>query len=249
MMRGRDGGPAGVWPEAPELARPRILRQRWLDLTLLHWAVEPAEVAHFFPPGTWPDTFEGRTYVGLVPFRMVGTGLPHGPAVPYLGSFLETNLRLYSVDESGRRGVVFLSLDANRLAVVAAARTVFGLPYRWARMCHERNGNHHTYTSTLRWPGTRASVAIGVEMGARLEAGPLEDFLTARWGLHVERAGRTWYLPNQHPPWILHTATVTSLDADTLLRSVGLAPPGRPPDHVAFSAGVPAEFGLPTHPT
>lgn len=233
------------WPEAPALRRPRILRQRWLDLTFLHWAVDPAEVARFFPPGTRPDTFEGRTYVGLVPFRMVDTGLPHGPAVPYLGSFLETNVRLYSVDETGRRGVVFLSLDANRLAVVTSARTVFGLPYRWARMTHVREGSHHTYTSTLRWPGVHGSSTIGVEMGSRVEPGPLEDFLTARWGLHTLRAGRTLYLPNHHPPWILYTAELTTLDADAVLTSVGLTAPGRPPDHIAFSPGVPASFGLP----
>ena len=238
-MRGQTVG-AVSWPEAPELPWPRILRQRWLDLTFVHWAFAPDDVAHFFPPGTRPDTFEGRTYVGLVPFRMVGTGLPYGPGVPYFGSFLETNIRLYSVDETGRRGVVFLSLDANRLAVVAAARTVFGLPYRWARMCHERHGNHHTYTLTVRSSGAEA--VVGVEMGERLPAGPLEDFLTARWGLHVHRAGRTWYLPNRHPPWILNAATLTALDADALLRSVGLVPPERAPDHVAFSAGVPAEF-------
>ncbi|MEU4192125.1 DUF2071 domain-containing protein [Kribbella sp. NPDC026611] len=233
------------WPAAPGLRRPRILRQRWLDLTFLHWAVEPDEVARFFPPGTRPDTFEGRTYVGLVPFRMVGTGLPHGPGVPYFGSFLETNIRLYSVDETGRRGVVFRSLDANRLAVVSTARTVFGLPYRWARMHHHRDGAHHTYTSTLRRRGPQVDTAIGIEMGPRLSIGPLEDFLTARWGLHIERFGRTWYLPNHHPAWTLHTATLTTLDAGALLSSVGLTPPGRPPDHLAFSPGVPAEFGLP----
>lgn len=236
-----------TWPEAPILPRPRILRQRWLDLTFLHWALEPAAVAHFFPPGTRPDTFEGRAYVGLVPFRMVDSGLPHGPGVPYVGSFLETNIRLYSVDETGRRGVVFLSLDANRLAVVAAARTVFGLPYRWASMRHERDGNRHTYTSTLRRGHVESTV--GIEQGPRLPAGPLEDFLTARWGLHTHRAGRTWYLPNEHPPWILHSATVSSLDADELLKSVGLVPPDRAPDHVAFSAGVPAAFGLPFSPS
>ncbi|WP_427892576.1 YqjF family protein [Kribbella sp. GL6] len=234
------------WPDAPPLPRPRILRQRWLELTFVHWAFEPAAVAHFFPPGTRPDTFEGRTYVGLVPFRMVGTGLPRGPGVPYLGSFLETNLRLYSVDESGRRGVVFLSLDADRLAVVATARTVFGLPYRWARMSHVRDGNHHSYHSTVRGSGAHATV--GVDMGERMPTGPLEHFLTARWGLHVARAGRTWYLPNVHPPWVLHAATLTELDADSLLRSVGLEPPDRPPDHVAFSAGVPAEFAVPSAP-
>jgi uncharacterized protein YqjF (DUF2071 family) len=214
-----------------------------MDLTFVHWAVEPAEVARFFPPGTRPDTFEGRTYVGLVPFRMIDTGLPYGPAVPFFGSFLETNIRLYSVDATGRRGVVFLSLDADRLAVVAAARTVFGLPYRWARMHHERSGNHHTYTSTVRRSGAQS--LVGAELGERLTPGPLEDFLTARWGLHTHRAGRTWFLPNRHPPWILHTATLTALDADELLQSVGLTPPDRPPDHVVFSAGVPAEFAVP----
>ncbi|WP_329000545.1 DUF2071 domain-containing protein [Kribbella sp. NBC_00709] len=236
-----------TWPVAPALPRPRILRQRWLDLTFLHWALEPAAVARFFPPGTRPDTFEGRTYVGLVPFRMVDTGLPHGPGVPFFGSFLEANIRLYSIDETGRRGVVFLSLDANRLAVVAAARTAFGLPYRWADMRHEHVGNRHTYTSTLR--RSHVGAHVGIELGPRLPIGPLEDFLTARWGLHIHRAGRTWYLPNEHPPWILHSASVRSLDADELLKSVGLVPPDRPPDHVAFSAGVPAAFGLPFSPS
>jgi len=47
-------------------------------------------------------------------------------------ALFETNVRLYSVDGTGRRGVVFLSLDANRLVVIATGRTVFGLPYRWA---------------------------------------------------------------------------------------------------------------------
>ena len=73
------------------------------------------------PPGTRPDEHEGRSYVGLVPFRMVGVSLGRGPGIPYLGSFLETNVRLYSVDDTGRRGVVFLSLDTDRAAAVPAA--------------------------------------------------------------------------------------------------------------------------------
>ena len=105
-----------------------------MNLSFLHWAVEPASIAQFYPPGTEPDVFEGRSYVGLVPFQMANTGLAHGPAL--FGTFLETNVRLYSVDGTGRRGVVFLSLDTNRPDVVAAARTVFGLPYRWARMSY-----------------------------------------------------------------------------------------------------------------
>ncbi|TWD83450.1 hypothetical protein FB561_4613 [Kribbella amoyensis] len=233
---------------APALRRLRILRQDWLDLSFLHWAVEPSSIARFFPPGTVPDVFDGASYVGLVPFRMADSGFPHGPAL--LSTFLETNVRLYSVDVTGRRGVVFLSLDANRLDVVAAARTVFGLPYRWARMRYRRQGAHHAYSTTLRRPGVSAASTVEVQAGAALSAGPLEHFLTARWGLHVARAGRTWYLPNDHPAWSLRTAELTAFEDDGLLASVGLGELGtRPPDHVAFSNGVPARFGLPVPAT
>ena len=69
-----------------------------------------------YPPGTRPDVFaDGMTYVALVPFVMsstkVGTALP----LPYFGSFLETNVRLYSVDDAGRHGVLFRSLETARL--------------------------------------------------------------------------------------------------------------------------------------
>ena len=84
-----------------------------------------------------------------------------------------------------------------------------------------------------------------VEAGDPREPTLLDHFLTARWGLHVRRFGRTLYVPNEHPPWPLHTARVLALD-DELVRSVGLADLAeRPPDHVAFSPGVRARFGLP----
>ncbi len=68
---------------------------------------------------------------------MVDAGVARGPGVPWAGTFLETNVRLYSVDRTGRRGIVFLSLDSDRALVVAGARAVFGLPYRWARMRYD----------------------------------------------------------------------------------------------------------------
>jgi len=231
---------------APALARPHMMRQQWRDLTFLHWAVEPEAVARFFPPGVHPDVIDGRTYVGLIPFRMVGAGFAHGPAVPWAGTFLETNVRLYSVDDSGRRGIVFRSLDADRAVVVAGARAVFGLPYRWARMRHRAVADVRTYEARLRWPGVSASSRIAVRAGAPVAAGPLERFLTARWGLHVGHLGRTLYVPNAHPVWPLRSAELLELD-DGLVASVGLGDLARrPPDHVAFSDGVPVSFGRPT---
>lgn len=238
--------PEQVSVHAPALARPRLMTQRWRDVGFLHWAVEPQSVARFFPPGVAPDVLDGRTYVGLVPFRMVGAGLGGGPAVPWAGTFLETNVRLYSVDDTGRRGIVFLSLDTDRSVVVAGARAGFGLPYRWARMSFADDGDVRRYATRLRWPGTRASSRIALRPGGPAADGPLERFLTARWGLHVAHLGRTWYVPNAHPPWPLRTAELLTLD-DGLVAAAGLGDlAARPPDHVAFSDGVAVEFGLPT---
>jgi uncharacterized protein YqjF (DUF2071 family) len=231
--------------QAPPLTGPVMMNQAWCDLTFLHWAVEPARVAQLMPPGVRPDTLDGATYVGLIPFRMVGAGIGRGPGVPWAGSFLETNVRLYSVDDTGRRGIVFLSLDTDRLVVVAGARAAFGLPYRWARMRYGVSGSVHTYDACLRRPGSRPRSHVAVRVGAPRRSTPLDEFVSARWGLHVRWAGRTRYIPNRHEEWPLRDAEVLALD-DELRASVGLGDlASRPPDHVAFSSGVHTEFGLP----
>jgi len=222
------------------------MNQDWRDLTFLHWAADPRLLERFMPPGTHPDTFEGRSYVGLIPFRMVDAGPGRGPGVPWAGTFLETNVRLYSVDDTGRRGIVFLSLDTDRSIIVAGARLAFGLPYRWARMRHTVTSEGlHRYETRLRRPTARATSRITIRAGAPRKATTLDEFLTARWGLHVRHLGRTRYVPNAHPPWPLRDAEVMELD-DALMGSVGLGDLGsRPPDLVAFSEGVHTEFGLP----
>ena len=237
--------PEPVSPDAPALAGTVSMTQLWRDLTFLHWAVDPADVAHLMPPGVRPDVLDGRTYVGLIPFRMVGAGFGHGPAVPWLGTFLETNVRLYSVDATGRRGIVFLSLDTDRAVVVVGARAALGLPYRWARMRHHVDGDVHTYDARLRGRGPHASSHVVVRVGAVREPTELDHFVSARWGLHTRWWGRTLHVPNRHEPWPVHDADVVALE-DELLGSVGLPDlASRPPDHVAHSPGVRAEFGLP----
>lgn len=129
-----------------------LMTQSWLDLAFLHWAADPADVAPLLPDGTVPDTLDGVTYVGLVAFRMHRIGWFRLPGIPYLGTFPETNVRLYSRDAHGRRGVVFRSLDASRLIPVAVARTVFRLPYVWSRMTVRRDADTFTYTSSRMSP-------------------------------------------------------------------------------------------------
>lgn len=236
--------PEPVTPEPPRPVTRPLLTQSWLDLAFLHWEIDPADAARLIPPGTVPDTFDGATYVGLVPFRMYRVGWFNLPGIPYLGTFPETNVRLYTVDEQGRRGVAFRSLDASRLLPVLAARIGFRLPYVWSRMRLHANGDTRTYTSTRRWPGHRtARSRITIRVGEPVtDPTPLEHFLTARWGLHHTVAGRLRYLANDHPRWPLRRAELLEYD-ETLLAAAGLPGLGGAPMSVLYSPGVPVRFG------
>jgi uncharacterized protein YqjF (DUF2071 family) len=235
-----------ITPDPPELRGPTLLSQSWLDAAFLHWEAATDAVAGLLPPGTEPDTFEGRTYVGLVAFRMHRIGWLGLPGLPYLGTFPETNVRLYSVDGQGRRGVVFRSLDASRLLPVLVARSAFRLPYVWSSMGVRRSGSTVSYVSRRRlFDGPGAVCDLEVAIGEPLsEPSYLEHFLTARWGLHCTLRGRLAYLPNAHPRWPLHRARVLSLRED-LVAHAGLPAPTGDPVSVLWSPGVPVRFGRP----
>jgi uncharacterized protein YqjF (DUF2071 family) len=240
-----------VTPDAPVAVRRPLLTQRWLDLAFVHWAVDPAVVAGLMPAGTVPDTLEGATYVGLVAFRMHRVGWLGLPGVPYLGTFPETNVRLYSVDAHGRRGVVFRSMDASRLVPVVMGRAGFRLPYVWSRMAVRAGaGDTIRYSSSRRWPGPRgARSRITVRPGERVaEPTELEHFLTARWGLHNAFFGEaTYHLPNDHPRWALHHAELIECE-ENLVEAAGLPAPQGEPVSVLYSPGVPVRFGRPARP-
>ncbi len=246
----RPGG--SLDPQGPPLGSRGVLSQWWHDVAFLHWRVPPEAVAPMMPPGVRPDVHDGSTWVGLVPFRLVDGALGLGRRVPRLGTFLETNVRLYSVDDAGRHGVVFRSLDAERLAVVAAARLSLGVPYRWARLsleprAHQVDPQGRTFSYRARRRGRSGPTSrVDIEVGGRLdEPTDLEHFLTARFGLHTRSLGRTLWVPNSHGPWPLREARATRVD-DAFVAAAGLPGlTGSAPESVLFSTGVHTVFGVP----
>ena len=225
--------------------RRAVFSQRWTDLTMLHWPVDPARVAPLLPAGTRPDLLGGVTYVGLVPFVMAGVRIFGTPPLPHLSGFPETNVRLYAVDARGRRGVVFRSLEAARLLPVLAAQASYRLPYLWARMSVRHGPDTVLYETARRWPGPRgAGGRVRVRIGPPQPADELALFLTARWGLFSTwYGGRTAYAPVDHPAWPLHRAELLEL-SDDLVAAAGLPEPVGDP-HVLWSPGVRVRIGRP----
>jgi uncharacterized protein YqjF (DUF2071 family) len=235
------------WPisaVAPPLAGRATASQRWSELVFLHWRVSPEAVAPLLPAGLTPDVFDGSSWVGLIPFVLDRATVFGSPPVPYFGNFVEVNVRLYAVDDRGRRGVVFVSLEASRLAAVLAARALFAIPYMWSRTSLERGSGELRYRSTRHFAAGAHSLIVVRPSTNAVIGDPLADFLTARWALFTRVRGRTVHLRNHHEPWALFAADLVELD-DTLLATAGFPELAvdRPPDSVLYSPGVTTWFG------
>ncbi|MBC7680112.1 MAG: DUF2071 domain-containing protein [Pseudorhodobacter sp.] len=231
-------------PHPPRTVGREVFSQHWGDLAFVHWPVDPELVAPLLPAGTVPDVLDGQTWVGLVPFTMTQVRVLRTPALPWLSSFLETNVRLYAVDGQGRRGVVFRSLEAARLLPVLAARASYHLPYNWARMTASHSGQVRSWETTRRWPGRGARSVMSLQVGEPLVADELANFLTARWGLFSTfYVGRTAWAPVEHEPWPLYDATLLDV-ADGLVEAAGLPSPTGPA-HVMWTPGVSVRIGRP----
>jgi uncharacterized protein YqjF (DUF2071 family) len=236
-----------AWPVsavAPPLAGRATASQRWSNLVFLHWRVDADQVAPLLPAGLRPDVFDGSSWVGLIPFVLDRATVFGSAPIPYFGAFVEVNVRLYAIDARGRRGVVFVSLEASRLAAVLAARALFAIPYVWSRTRLEVATGEYRYTSTRHFAAHAHTSIVARPTGTPVVDDPLADFLTARWALFTRVRGRTIRLQNHHEPWRLYTAELVAVD-DTLLAIAGF--PGladaRAPDSVLYSPGVTTWFG------
>lgn len=230
--------------EYPPVAdRRSVLRQQWAELAYFHWAYEPEAVQQRLPAGVTVDTFGGSAWVGLIPFQMRDVQLGPTPPVPWLGKFIEINVRTYVVDSIGRRAVWFFSLDVPRSVIVAVARSVFALPYCWAEATHVRDGHQHRYEMKRRWPRSPATSAemrftVGEEIPQN-DVSDLDHFLTARWALLAQRRSRLLYGQVRHPRWPLRRVEDVQID-ENLIAAAGLPSPAGAP-RALYSPGVDVE--------
>lgn len=207
---------------------PWVMRMRWLDLLFAHWPVPVETLRPHIPAGLEVDTFEGRAWLGIVPFRMEDVAPRFLPAVPGPGAFPELNVRTY-VRWRGRGAVWFLSLDAGSRLAVAGARTAFHLPYFRARMSSDTDAGWVEYRAERTDPrGPAAAFDARYRPTGEVEPAPpgsLAQFLTDRRGLYAaDPAGRLAWTVIRHAPWPLQPAEA-EIRVDTMAHAHGITLP------------------------
>jgi hypothetical protein len=208
-----------------------VMTQTWHDLLFAHWPVDAGSLRSKVPAQFELDLFEGVAWLGIVPFRMTNV-VPRGlPALPWISSFPELNVRTY-VRVGSRPGIYFFSLDAGRWLAVRAARALLNLPYFTASMESAANGGRVAYASERCGAGGTARFrATYGPTGAPFTppSGSLEYFLTERYCLyHLHRGGAPYRLDIHHPPWPLQPAE-GELTRNSMATVHGISLPDRPP--------------------
>ncbi len=215
--------------------------QNWLQLVFLHWPVPVEALRPHIPARLSVDTFDGRAWLGVVPFQMANVRPWWAPRLRSLADFAELNVRTYVHLDGEAPGVWFFSLDAANPLAVEAARAVWRLPYYRARFRIRRDGATVTYRARrVDRRSPPAHLDLRYRIGAPLpEAEPasLAFFLTERYCLYAApRSDRLLRVRAHHRPWPLRRAELLHLSGN-LLAADGLpTPAGEPLLH--YSEGV-----------
>src|SRR4051794_38483032 len=212
-------------------AKPWVMAQSWHDLLFAHWPVAPETVRPHVPAALELDLRDERAWVTVTPFEVRGTR-PRGTLPPpVLSRFPELNVRTY-VTLGGRPGIWFFSLDAGSALAVAAARTLYRLPYFRARMRIEtaRDGGLD-YVSERADPrgGPAAFRARYRPRGGHRHAAPgsLEAWLVERYRLYTVDGGRVYAGDIHHRPWTLQDAEA-DIGVNTMTAPDGIGLRGEP---------------------
>jgi uncharacterized protein YqjF (DUF2071 family) len=217
------------------------MHQNWGKLLFMHWPIDAELLAPLLPAQLSIDTFDGKAWIGVVPFTMWGIRASFLPPIPGTSAFHELNVRTY-VHLNGVPGVWFFSLDAANSLAVWGARQFYYLPYFNAEMSLAQHGSKIEYSSK-RHDARGAPAELNAtwttgEPLARARPGSLEFFLTERYCLYSSHRDRLYRSRIFHQPWPLRSATLDAYQS-TMIESLGIEEPaGEPFLHYAESIGV-----------
>lgn len=215
------------WPVPDE---PWILKQAWNDLLFAHWPIARDRLRELVPSFLELDIFDNEAWLSVTPFRLSDLS-PRGiPALPFISSFHEINVRTYVIYK-GIPGIYFFSLDANSAMAVGGASSLFHLPYFLADIQAENDRGRLSFRSR-RTRGGEAEFEAKYSPAGRFfepERGTLDYFLTERYCLYTQdSAANAYRVEVHHAPWQLHQAEA-EISVNTMADAAGLRLPSMAP--------------------
>lgn len=185
------------------------------------------ELQALVPPELTIDIFEGKAYVGLIPFTLSAVRPVLTPPIPWLSSFHEINVRTYVHRDGRDPGVWFFSLDASSALAVEAARAFYKLPYfhskiDWSAEASIEFTSHRDDPAGVQ-PAESRIVYRPVEGPAGPAAsGTIEHFLVERYLLYAADDDHQLYRARvHHEPYPIQRAEVLELE-ETLIWAAGI---------------------------
>jgi uncharacterized protein YqjF (DUF2071 family) len=210
--------------------RPWALRQSWRTVLFAHWRLPPRVLTAHIPPPLELDTFEGSAWLGVVAFQMADIALRELPAVPWVSTFPEINVRTY-VQFENRSGIYFFSLDAPSVMAVALGR-LLNLNYFASTSELTASGERHHFRND------RSSAHPPARFDGRYRPtgepfvaapGTLDHWLTERYCLFtVHKSGKTEQLDVHHAAWTLSRAEAT-ITVNSMADPLGIGLPAEQP--------------------
>jgi uncharacterized protein YqjF (DUF2071 family) len=198
-----------------------FLTAEWRKLIMAQYAVDPAVLAAWLPPGTELDLYQGQCFVSLVGFLFQRVRVLR-VAIPGHTRFEEVNLRFYvrRVDPDGttRRGVVFVREIVPRAAITLVADTFYEEPYTTMPMRHSIAASAEALRVRYEWKHRGQWSSMETVAGLEpvpIQAGSVEEFITEHyWGFTKRSRGATSQYQVEHPGWVVYPIRSCEIVAD-----------------------------------
>lgn len=203
--------------------------QEWNHALFLHWVVPFDIIRKLVPNGLAIDTFDNRCYVSLVGFQMEKIRPRFLPSLDFISNFAEINIRTY-VSHSGKNGVYFLNIEAEKAVSAIVARILSGLPY-------EKADIHRTvqqFTSVNSKKGFHLSTTFEVQNEIEKKT-ELDSWLTERYSLYLQEEKNLFRYDIHHREWKIREVQIKELNLQYQIGGVQLT---NYPDLVHYSDGV-----------
>lgn len=187
-----------------------ILFQKWEDICFFHWPIDPKIVEQSIPTSLQLDLFNGTAWISVVLFKVKENRLRNVPSIPFVNSLLQVNVRTY-VEERGRKGVYFLSVDMNNTLLAKLNSIGNYLPSRYATMKMYKSNKNITISSYYISKFKNESIDISISTSdEKIEKNSLDCWLLERYHCwSITKMDKLIRTDIKHVPWELRKCNAT----------------------------------------